>query len=226
MLEDIYILKNDYRTSLFIRDKIIEGKIINIIADNAEFGLRALGNTSTICLPTKENSEYINICNNRVNEMPMAPILLEENLDYFFYQTEYQKCLDILKYMIISLRYKKIDFNKYSGVMHNHPIEDYFTGRPQVLFKDQIDHVLYKSLQMLNDIDVKALTNTSFNIHGLTTTLFLKHIIHDFKYQKQKDSDKKIILVFITNDYDYLYNKINNFFLSNRKKNTIFITNQ
>ena len=84
MLEDIYILKNDYRASLFIRDKIIEGKIINIIADNAEFGLRALGNTSTICLPTKENSEYINICNNRLNEMPMAPILLEENLDYFF----------------------------------------------------------------------------------------------------------------------------------------------
>lgn len=223
MLEDIYILKNDYDSSLFIKDRIVEGKIINIIGDSAEFGLRALGNTSTICLPTKENSEYINLCNNRVNEMPMAPIILEENLDYFFYQTEYNKCLDILKYMIIALRYKKIDFNKYSGIMHNHPIEDYFTGRPQVLFKNQTDHILYRSLQMLNDINIKALINTSFNIHGLTTTLFLKHIIHDFKYQKRKDFKKKIILVFITDYFDFIFNKINEYIILNRKKNNIFI---
>jgi predicted NodU family carbamoyl transferase len=213
MLDNIYILKNnDYKTSLFVKNKIIENKIINIIGDNTEFGPRALGNTSTICLPTKENSEYINKCNNRNNEMPMAPILLEENLDYFFYSQEYSKCLDILKYMIIVLKYKKHVNNKnYLGILHNHPTEDYFTGRPQILFKDQKKHILYETLQMLNDVGIKALINTSFNIHGLTTALFLEHIVNDFKYQKKLDNENKIITIFITKYHKYnfyFYEKI------------------
>jgi predicted NodU family carbamoyl transferase len=225
MIENIFILKqNSYHTANFIKNKILEGKILNIIGDKAEFGPRALGNTSTICLSTKENSEYINKCNNRINEMPMAPILLEENLDYFFYQYEYNKCLDILKYMIITLKYKKYISNNinYSGIIHNHPIEDYYTGRPQVLFKDQKKHILYETLQMLNDVGIKALINTSFNIHGLTTALFLEHIVNDFKYQKKIDNENKIILIFITKYtkyINYFYKKINHYLIKNKKHN-------
>jgi predicted NodU family carbamoyl transferase len=227
MIDDIYILKNNnYKTNLFIKNKILEGKIINIISDNAEFGPRALGNTSTICLPTKENSEYINKCNNRVNEMPMAPILLEENLDYFFYQNEYSRCLDILKYMIITLKYKKHISNNvnYSGIMHNHPIDDYYTGRPQILFKDQKNHILYETLKMLNDIGVKALINTSFNIHGLKTALFLEHIISDFEYQKKIDNKNKIITIFVTKYYKYdfyFYKKIMKIMKIKKNKTTV-----
>lgn len=211
MINDIYVLNKNYDSYIFIRNKIITGKIINVINDSAEFGPRALGNTSTICLPTKENSEYINHCNNRINEMPMAPILLEQNLDFFFYNHEYSRCLDILKYMIITLRYKEIDLKKYDGIIHKHPIKDYWTGRPQILFNDQKDHVLYQLMIMLNDINVKALINTSFNIHGLKTALLLDHIIDDFYFQKKKDLQNKMILIFLTKikHHDYLYYKIN-----------------
>jgi predicted NodU family carbamoyl transferase len=211
MINEIYVLNKNYNSSIFIRDKIIEGKIVNIIGDSAEFGPRALGNTSTICLPTKENSEYINNCNNRINEMPMAPILLQKNLDFFFYEHEYLRCLDILKYMIITLRYKNIDFKKYDGIIHKHPIENYLTGRPQVLFEDQKNHILYQTMIMLDDINIKALINTSFNIHGLKTALLLEHIIDDFYFQKKRDFKNKMILIFLTkfNHYDYFDYKIN-----------------
>jgi hypothetical protein len=146
--------------------------------------------------------------------MPMAPILLEKNLDYFFHKEEYLKCIHILKYMIMSLKYNNtIDQNKYSGIIHNHPIENYYTGRPQVLFNDQKNHILYESLQILSDLNIKALINTSFNIHGLSTCLLLKHIVYDFLFQKNNDIDNKILLIFITkysNYYNYFYNNIIN----------------
>ena len=56
-----------------ISELLKQDKIVNIMTDDLEFGPRALGSTTTMALPTRNNVSYINKLNNRNDVMPMAP---------------------------------------------------------------------------------------------------------------------------------------------------------
>jgi len=51
--------------------------------------------------------------------------------------------------MILTLRYLKgVKIEDYRGVMHNHPTDLYYTGRPQVIVNDS--HYVYQVLEYID----------------------------------------------------------------------------
>lgn len=56
-----------------VAELVKANKIVNVMTDSMEFGPRALGSTTTLALPTRENVSYINQLNKRNDVMPMAP---------------------------------------------------------------------------------------------------------------------------------------------------------
>lgn len=179
-------LFNDYdinEISKFILNK----GILNYVANNMEFGPRALCNTSTLALPIKENVDIINKLNGRNNIMPMAPVMLEKNLSYFFNKEQYDKVVGSLNYMIITLDYfdkfNNLAHLKYSyeGVMHKYPLNDIYSGRPQIITEK--NSFIYKLLVELDKEGIKSLINTSFNIHGKPIVFTKKDALDDYNFQ-------------------------------------------
>ncbi len=79
--------------------------------------------------------------------MPCAPIMLDKNLNYFFDKSETDKCIGSDRFMILTYNYKsEIDREIYEGVMHKHPINNQYSGRPQVI---ESDHHLYSVLEQV-----------------------------------------------------------------------------
>jgi len=166
---------------------LLKNHIINIVIGSMEFGPRALCHSSTLCLPNSENVDIINNMNNRNTIMPMAPVILEENIKYFFYKKDYSKVIGSDNYMIITYNYKKFKKN-YSGVMHNYPFSKFkYSGRPQII-RDK-NSTIYKILKKINK-KIKCLINTSFNIHGKPIVYNINNIQNDFDYQLKHISDK------------------------------------
>jgi len=150
---------------------IFEGtNIMNRVSGDMEFGPRALGNTSTLALPTMDNVKKINSYNNRNTVMPMAPIVTREFFNENF--INYGNVHKSEKYMIVSFDYKNIK-EEWKGAAHYDPDRDVYTGRVQVLdTKDE----LYGFVQSLGGI----LINTSLNYHG-TPILYKLDDYHDYK---------------------------------------------
>ena len=135
--------------------------ITDIFCGAMEFGPRALCHTSTLALPTKQNVDLINLYNNRDTVMPMAPVVTREFFNENFKDTN--KVINSEKYMIVSFDYKSMR-DEWLGAAHYDPDRDVYTGRVQVLDRDD----------MLYDyVDNKGgmLINTSLNAHG-TPILF------------------------------------------------------
>lgn len=155
--------------SNFDRDKVVgllcDDNIVNLVRGDMEFGPRALCSTSTLALPYHQNVNKINIANKRDDAMPMAPVLRKENLDFFFYKEDYERCEFSLPYMIQTLKYKDLP-SIYRGVMHNHPTQEIWTGRPQVITKESDPDMYYILEKVEEETGLKCLINTSFNIHG------------------------------------------------------------
>lgn len=147
-------------------DLLCGNNIVNLVRGRMEFGPRALCSTSTLALPFIENVNRINIANMRDEAMPMAPVLREENLDFFFHKEEYERCEFSLPYMIQTLRYKELLSYAYRGVMHSHPTDLVYTGRPQVITEQSDPNMYYILQQVEAETGYKCLINTSFNIHG------------------------------------------------------------
>ena len=66
--------------------KIIRGDVVGIIQGRAEFGPRALGNRSILCIPTDLNLSKLNNIKGRINDSwrPYAPICLESVAEDLF----------------------------------------------------------------------------------------------------------------------------------------------
>lgn len=166
--------------------KLRNNEIVNVVCGNMEFGPRALCHTSTLALPTSENVYIINQLNCRDTVMPMAPVILAEDKDYFFRQ--YNNIIGSDKHMIIACDYNHdIDCknNLYNGIVHNYPYPNDFiySGRPQIIYDN--NHYIYSVLKKL---DIKALINTSFNVHGKPVVFSIDQALDDFNFQlKQKE---------------------------------------
>jgi len=150
--EDLYLGKR-YGASHY--PNMLQDIMESFIGD-MEFGPRALGNTSTLAMPTMENVEKINRYNRRDTMMPMAPIVTRE-----FFETNFEGTDIVVKsegYMVISFDYKTMK-PEWRGAAHYDPQRNVFTGRVQVI---EHDHSLYELVQTKGGI----LINTSLNFHG------------------------------------------------------------
>jgi predicted NodU family carbamoyl transferase len=116
----------------------------------------------------------------------MAPIMLRENLEYFFNKEQYEKTIGSDGFMILTYDYKIRYCDLYSGVMHKYPDEELYSGRPQVVDKDGSTVAL-----VLDKVSgtAKALINTSYNIHGKPIVMTVEHAIDDFKYQLERSRE-------------------------------------
>lgn len=164
-----------------ITDMLINKNIVNLIQEDMEYGPRALCNTSTLALPLKENVDCINLLNKRNTVMPFAPVMLRKNIDYFFDKKEYEKVIGSDQYMILTYIYNKdVDNEKYCGIMHKLPFENTYSGRPQIF--DNKNNIIYDILEELDKNDIKAIINTSFNVHSVPIVFDVYDAICNFIY--------------------------------------------
>lgn len=180
----------------YISKIIADGNIVNIVTRNMEFGPRALCNTSTIFLPTSENVHCNNVMNNRNEVMPCAPICSKKNAEALFGKVELDRVIGSDKYMICTHVYNKPYSSHYGGVMHKKPLEDEYTGRPQIVEPGSIIAEVLSRVEKMTDY--KALVNTSFNVHGRPIAFDTISILENYEFQyEHAEYDKKPYLFII-----------------------------
>lgn len=175
---------------------IADNNIVNLVIGNMEFGPRALCHTSTLFLPTSENIHCNNVMNGRNEVMPCAPVCTRDNAgELFTCDSRLDSVVGSDKYMICTHTYAKPYSNHYGGVMHKKPLEDSFTGRPQIV---DISEFIYEVLDLVEQItDYKALVNTSFNVHGRPIAFDTISILQNYEYQCEHAVDGKEPYLFI-----------------------------
>jgi len=173
------------------RDRIIEllkqNKIVNLIRGAMEFGPRALGHTSTLALPTKENVEYINASNKRDTIMPMAPVMTHEQSKQYLHCTD--KVVESLKYMVCTRTVRAEMVHNILGGVHMDPHQSYATARVQVTS----DHLL---CSILDELDT-PLINTSFNEHGMPICFTEEDVIRCHEFQRKNDELDRIHTIIV-----------------------------
>ena len=87
--------------------------------------------------------------------------------------------------------------------MHKKPLENVYTGRPQVIeseyYAGNENDLMLRLLTTVEYIcDAKCLVNTSFNAHGRPIVFDTMDIIHNFNFQcEHSPRDKQPILYII-----------------------------
>ena len=135
-------------------------RIVNVVRDGMEFGPRALCNTTTFALPTRENVRRINALNERDEFMPMAPVLTASAANSMFVNFDYARTTYANRFMITTCAFAVKPPAQLMGVAHKDPVDEFYTARPQVVndFSDLG--------RMLQQFPHETLINTSFNYHG------------------------------------------------------------
>lgn len=178
----------------FISGLIEQDCIVNVVRHNMEFGSRALGNTTTLALPTMRNVDYINRLNGRSTIMPMAPIVTRMQANRLFLDNS--KVHKSLEYMICTRDYRAMS-DSLRGAAHTTPVYDPdnpsgYTGRPQVI---DPRHWLYPIVDRAPN---HILINTSFNEHGMPICYSMHDVLRCHQYQLANDVDRRVYTVVIT----------------------------
>ena len=129
---------------------ILDNQIVPIIEGRAEFGPRALGNRSLLCLPNDKNIEKLNKIKGRETDSwrPYAPVIREEDADNYFYLTK--NC----PYMLFTSTIKNGEFKTHNN-----------TARVQVV--SQTSNIfLWRILTLTSKWGFPLLINTSLNSKG------------------------------------------------------------
>ena len=144
----------------FIQDaanKLVNGEIIASYYGFTEVGPRSLGNTSILC--DAKNIETVNNLNLKIKKrehyQPLAPIVLEEDFEKYFYVNKSIK--KNLEWMGCLCDANQKLYENYKSIIH---IDG--TSRAQ-LIKDK-DTITFKILKELKKKGSDILVNTSFNI--------------------------------------------------------------
>lgn len=144
-----------------VADLVNDNRIVNVVRGAAEYGPRALCNTTTFAMPTLEMVGAINKLNARNDVMPMAPVIREETAESYFYAREYARVVGSSQYMVMTHEIRDSDFP--SGVTHPDPINPFRrTARPQIVPKGYDSQLE----QLLLSVQADCLINTSYNFHG------------------------------------------------------------
>lgn len=137
-----------------------QDRIVNVVRGGMEFGPRALCNTTTFALPTRENVRRINALNERDEFMPMAPVMTGAAANSLLWRGDVEKTIHANRFMITTCAFGVKPPPELMGVAHRDPIDEVWTARPQLVgdFGD-----LGK---LLGAFEYETLINTSFNYHG------------------------------------------------------------
>ena len=195
-VENVHFVESESEMVDLISELLEKDQIVNVLNGDMEFGPRALCNTSTLAKPTTKNVDYINRLNMRNTVMPMAPVVLDTNVEKLFgKRSGYDRIVGSYKYMIITLDYDTENLGYYEdirGVMHKYPNENRYSGRPQVVSDGYMKEVLSRSKE-------RCLINTSFNTHGHPILFSTEQAIRDFWQQKTRDNGFRAHLIINTN---------------------------
>lgn len=182
-----------------IAKHIANNEIVDLIYGNMEFGPRALCNTSSLFLPSKELVKQNNTNNKRNEVMPCAPVCTAFNAEELFYAEELNRVIGSDKFMICTFNYKKRFSEVYGGAMHKKTLyKNTYTGRPQVVGNKSFMHEVLESVQCYTDS--KCLVNTSFNVHGNPIVFDTADILQNYKFQcenAKKNNTKEPVLIIV-----------------------------
>lgn len=164
-----------------IARKIADGYIVDLVHGSMEFGPRALMHTSSIFIPSTENTEHNNLNNKRLEVMPCAPVILRKNADLLFGKENIDRVVGSDEFMILTHTYNKEYSELYGGVMHKIVLKDGYSGRPQIVREGTFEE---KILQYVEELcDIKCLVNTSDNFHGHPIIFNMTQIKNDYLLQ-------------------------------------------
>ena len=164
-----------------IAQKISDGYIVDLIHGSMEFGPRALCDTSSIFIPSTDNTAQNNSNNLRNEVMPCAPICTLDNAYKLFGKENIDRVIGSDEFMILTHNYKKPYSDLYGGVMHKKTLEQIYTGRPQIVKEGSFE---WKILKYVEEIcNIQCCVNTSFNKHGTPILFNNKQIKDDWNFQ-------------------------------------------
>lgn len=174
---------------------ISQGKIVDLICGNMEFGPRALCNTSSLFLPSPKLTAENNANNLRNEVMPCAPVIKEDHIPEMFNISDYECVIGSTNFMICTLNYDRWYSDIYGGVMHKETMKNSYTGRPQVVQRESIIGTVLSLIS--KNTNIKCLVNTSFNVHGNPIVFDTADILSNYKFQcehAEKNGTEKPIL--------------------------------
>jgi len=162
---------------------------VNVVMGEMEYGPRALCNTTTLAIPTRQCTEEINELNDRTTIMPMAPVMTAQMADEYLHES-YKVYHKSLKYMIGACVLKP-EAPNIDGAAHSYTSKwfgpEFKTCRPQIV---EPSHPVHGILQIMNH----PLINTSFNYHGVPIVYNVADIIKSHKAQNENGQIKTFIL--------------------------------
>lgn len=137
--------------------KLIEGNIIGLFRERAEFGPRALGHRSIIADPRKPNMK--DLINKKVKfrepYRPFAPMILETH------QADWFELSQPSPFMSFALRFKQENAERVPAVVHQDR-----TGRLQSVSQTSEPWLFQLLTQFHQETGVPILLNTSLNVMG------------------------------------------------------------
>jgi carbamoyltransferase len=174
----------------FVSTEVAKGNIVNLVQGRLEYGPRALCNTSTLMLPLKKNADFNNYLNKRNDFMPVCPVLIEDNMDFFFGNELSDRVIGSDRFMVLTYDFKDNSLmDKYDGIMHKYPMENKYSGRPQKIVKGELMYDILLEIEKLSDY--KAIINTSYNYHGTPINFSMKNAIDTFNLQLERIKNRK-----------------------------------
>lgn len=142
-----------------IANYLDEGKVVGVFANRREWGPRALGGTSIMFDPRRNDAqEYVNRRLNRNEVMPFAPVVMQgfESIPFHCYKSKYAS-----QFMTICYDVKDEWINRIPGVINTYDN----TARIQIARKDNLP--FFPILESFYEkTGIPLLMNTSFNVHG------------------------------------------------------------
>ena len=205
-LSQVKVFKNPDELVDAVMQDLKNGNIPQIVYGSMEFGPRALMHTSSLCIPSQDNVSFLNVANARNEVMPCAPVMLERNVEKLFGIDMKGKVVGSDKYMIITYDYTKefaaerSNYDGYDGVMHKYPLEEKYSGRPQVIH--DLNSVSGKILDRCEkELGLLCLVNTSYNRHSIPIVCSAFDCLETFAFQL-KHSNQPSRLKLLIGDFD------------------------
>jgi predicted NodU family carbamoyl transferase len=169
-----------------IANGLKKGQIINVVRGDMEFGPRALCHTSTLAKPDPVIANEINRVNNRVNEMPFAPVMDQIQAELMLDDVE--SIHKSLEYMICTRDVKPDQVDNLKGASHRYPKSTRYSARPQITNDPFIGKLVH---------NLGPLINTSFNYHGVPIVYNADQIRHTHVMEQSHESENPPITVVI-----------------------------
>ena len=142
-----------------IAKSISKGKVVGIFSNRREWGPRALGGTSIMFDPRRDDAqEYVNMRLGRNDIMPFAPAVMDgfESIPFHCYKSKYAS-----QFMTICYDVKDEWISRIPGVINR------FDNTARIQITKESNKPFFPILSAFYKLtDVPVLMNTSFNIHG------------------------------------------------------------